>query len=406
MLNISRNIKRLNLLNSAAACSALLLFFTSAATHAQGPETSYTTRGIASVSEGDISAARFAALNDAQQKAILAALADQMPLEKLSASFTTLRNLFISRPDVYVQRFKILDETTLAGNYHILIETFIEGELMRSDLESIGIHGPVQPKMKVLLMVAETASDEPYSSWWAADPARRLLPFNVGEQTARAFRERGVGVIDDATIPLASLAPREDEIFPERAAVLTAAQQAGADVVVLARAGLKQKNARSDTEPAQFQCDMSAEVLDVHLRETVLQTATNALGMHSDQDTAAQNAAAKASSRITEHILDKVLPAISGRYTYSLRCTFPGTRPESYAQDFFSLLRTALPEIVQINVRDTDDAHVFAADIVSDVEGGTLVQKALKTNLGGYRLTPGTMDDAVISLTVTPPGKP
>jgi hypothetical protein len=406
MLNIIRNIKRLNLLRAAAMCIALALVIAPGKTHSQSLGSNYTARGIAPVSDGNISAARTTALTDAQQKAVLTALADQMSLEKLSSSFATLHNLFISRPDVYVQRFKILNETTLSGNYHILIEAFIEDELMRNDLESIGINGPVQQKMKVLLMVAETASDKEYSGWWAADPAERILPVDVGEQMAFSFRERGVGVIDDGTIPFEPLAPNEDELFPGHEAVLRVARQAGADIVVLAKASIKQTAAQPGASITQMQCDMSAEVLDVHMRELVLQTATNSLGMHSDQDAAARDAAAKASSRIVEHILDRMLPAISGRHIYALRCTFPGTRPESYAQDFFSLLRAALPEIVRIDVRDTTDANVRQADIVSSVDGTTLMQKALRTELGGYKLTLGTVEDTVINLTVTPPETP
>ncbi len=387
-------------------CIALALVIAPGTTHSQSLGSNYTARGIAPVSDGNISAARTTALTDAQQKAVLTALADQMSLEKLSSSFATLHNLFISRPDVYVQRFKILNETTLSGNYHILIEAFIEDEPMRNDLESIGINGPVQQKMKVLLMIAETASNKKYSRWWAADPAERMLPVDVGEQMAFFFRERGVGVIDDGTIPFEPLAPNKDELFPGHEAVLRVARQAGADIVVLAKASIKQTAAQPGASITQMQCDMSAEVLDVHMRELVLQTATNSLGMHSDQDAAARDAAAKASSRIVEHILDRMLPTISARHIYALRCKFPGARPESYAQDFFSLLRAALPEIVRIDVRDTTDANVRQADIVSSVDGTTLVQKALRTELGGYKLTLGAVEDTVIYLTVTPPETP
>ena len=204
-----------------------------------------------------------------------------------------------------------------------------------------------------------------YASWWAADPAERLLPLDVGEQMAFFFRERGVGVIDDGSIPVAPLAPIAGDVFPGREAVLMAARQAGADIAVLARADLKQTEAQPGSSFAQVQCDMSAEVLDVHTRELVLQTATNALGMHIDQAAAAQDAASKACSRLVEQILDRMLAANSGRHTYAFRCTFPGARPESTSMDFFRLLRAALPEIVQINVRDTTDAHVRIADIVS-----------------------------------------
>jgi hypothetical protein len=73
--------------------------------------------------------------------------------------------------------------------------------------------------------------------------------------------------------------------------------------------------------------------------------------------------------------------------------------------DFFRLLRAALPEIVQINVREVTDAHVRIADIVSTIDGDALVQKALKIEPGGYRLALGVVEDTVINLTVTAPGQ-
>ena len=160
MLNMIRNIKRLNISRAAIACIALALILAPGSAHSQSPGSSYTARGIAPVSGGNISEARTAALTDAQQKVVLAALADQMPLKKLNDSLASLNNLFISRPDVYVQRFKILNETTLSGSYHILIEAFTEDELLRNDLESIGVNGPAQQKTAVLLLVAETSSGE------------------------------------------------------------------------------------------------------------------------------------------------------------------------------------------------------------------------------------------------------
>jgi hypothetical protein len=404
MLNMIRNIRRLNISRIAVACSALLLILAPGSAQSQSPGSSYTARGIAPVSGGNIAEARTAALNDAQQKVVLAALADQMPFAKLNSLLATLQNLFINRPDVYVQRFKILNETTISDSYHILIEAFTENELLRKDLESMGVNAPSQQKTAALLLIAETSSGERYASWWAPDPTERLLPLDVGEQMAFFFRERGIAVLDNARIPVEPLAPIAGEVFPGREAVLMAASRAGADIVVLAKADLKQMGAQPDTSFAQVQCDLSAEVLDVYMRELVLQTTTNALGMHIDQRVAAQDAASKACSRIVEQILDRMPAAKNERHTYALRCTFPGARPAATSMDFFRLLREALPEIVELNVREVIDAHVRIADIVSTVDGAALVQKALQTKPGGFRLAPGAVEETVINLTVTLPG--
>jgi hypothetical protein len=405
MLNIVRNIKRLNLLRAAASIAFVLILMPDT-THSQTPASNYTARGIAPVSGGNISAARATAITDAQQKIVLAALADQISLEKLSSSFATLHNLFISRQDVYVQRFKILSETTLAGTHYILIEAFTENELLRRDLESIGMHGPAQQKTAAFLMVAETSADKKYARWWAIDPTERILPLNVSERMALSLQERGIAVIDKERIPVEFLAPNTDSVFPGHEAILTAASRAGADIAVLARTDLKQTEAQPESAFIQVQCDMTVEVLDVRTRELILQTATNALGIHIDQEAAAQEAVAKACSRLAEQISDRTRTASSSTHTYSFRCTFPGARPESASQDFFSLLRAALPEIIQLKVRPDTEANIRFADIISSVDGASLVQKTMRTQPGGYGLTLGVVEDTVINLTVTQPGKP
>ena len=405
MLNIARNIKRLNLLRAAASI-AFVVILMPGTIHSQTPASNYTARGIAPVSGGNISAARATAITDAQQKIVLAALADQLPLEKLSSSFATLHNLFISRPDVYVQRFKILSETTLAGTHYILIEAFTENELLRRDLESIGMHGPAQQKTAAFLMVAETSADKGYARWWAPDPAERILPLNVSEQMALSLQERGIAVIDQEGIPVELLAPNADSVFPDHEPVLTAARRAGADIAVLVRTDLKQTEALPESAFIQVQCDMIVEVLDVRTRELVLQTATNALGIHINQEAATLEAVAKACSRLAEQISDRTRTASSTSHAYSFRCTFPGARPESAAQDFFSLLRAALPEIIQLKVRPDTEANIRFADIISSVDGASLVQKTMRTQPGGYGLTLGMVEDTVINLTVTKPGKP
>jgi len=405
MLNMIRNIRRLNIFTTAAIGVACVLFFAPGSTCAQNTASNYTAQGIASVPDGNISSARAMALTDAQQKIVLAALADQMSFEKLSNYFTTLQELFINRPDVYVQRFKILNETTLQDTHHISIAAFVENELLQRDLESIGVHSPTEKTTKILLMVAEALSpDTNYFSWWAADPSERILPIDIGKQMAFFFRERGVGLVDNGKISTLTLTPHAGSVFPGQEAVLTAARQAEADIVVLVKATLNQTAAQPNDAFTQVQCNLKAEILSVKKHASILQTATNALGMNFDQDSAAQDAVAKACSRLAETITDKVLVANTSKHAYSLRCTFPGARPESSAQDFFSLLRATLPEIVQINVHETEDISIRMADITSIVDSATLIQKAMYAKPGGYKLKLGVIEDTIINLTVIPPG--
>jgi len=305
MLNIIRNIRRLNIAGAAAFCVLLMLPGLGGAQDAPAP--CRTARGYAPVAGGNMPAARAAALIDAQQKVVLAALADQMPLEKLNSSAAALQPLFFDKPDVYLQRFKIISETTVAGTHQILIEAAINDDLIRSDLATIGLYKPVQQKAQLLLMVAESGAPEGrYACWWATDPAQRIAPFDVGGRMAELISEQGIGVVDAGTVPREALVMSQGEVYPERSALLEAARRAGAAFVVMGRAAVKPVVSPGGSTVAQVQCDIQAEVLDVRTNEMVLHSSASALGVHIDQESAAQDAIAKACSRIVEYILDRI----------------------------------------------------------------------------------------------------
>ncbi len=402
MSNKIRNIKRLNIAR-AAVLLALAILPAAAAAQEQSPVIARTARGFATVNGGNMPEARAAALTDAQQKIILAALADQMPLDKLNGSSGALQPLFFNKPDVYLQRFKIVSETTVAGIHQIVIEAAANDDLIRSDLATIGLYKPPQQKSRVLLMVAEAGPSGGSHAWWAADPAQRIMPFDVGGRMAAILRERGIDVLDPGAVAREQLAPNPGEAFPSRDALLEAARRADAAIVVMARAAVNPAASPAGSTVAQAQCDMQAEALDVRTREVLLHSSANALGTHIDQEAAAQDAVEKACSRIADYIIDRMPAADADNHRYSIRCAFPGPLPEATVDGFFKLLREALPEAVRLTVRDTGEANVRMVDIVSSLEAAALVQKAQRADLKGYTIAPGAADGSVTSLYVTAP---
>lgn len=405
MKNIARNIKRLNSVVAAACLVAAAIVCPCA--HAQDSAAFYTTRGIAPVPSGNISAARAAALTDAQQKAVLAALAERMSLEQLTRHSATLQDMFISKPEMYVQRFKIIDETTLPGIHQVRIEAVVAEELLAVDLETIGVLGPARRTMRVLIMAAEEMpAGGVYAGWWSADPANRTAPLGAGSMIAELFRERGIEVIDENDVSRSGLVPQANQIFPDREAILEAARRSKAAAAVLTRVRLRPAVARPGSGFMQVQCDIQADVLDVRTRQLLLQTETNALGMHIDRESAAQDAVQKACLRIVQYVVDRMPTATGNNVDFCFRCTFPAAVTQSTAHDFFKLLRAALPEIKQLRVRDTTEADVRLADIISSIDGAALAHKALQADLQGYRIELGVIEDRVINLRVTPPGAP
>ena len=183
---------------NASFILALFCFFSIAPGYAQndGTETLYGS-GVARINEGDIAKARQNALLDAQKKAVLQAVCTMLPFDAFSDYYLALANLFFTQPDLYLQRFKIIEERSLFDLYRVTIAGAVQKQLLKDALISVGVLNPEPEKAGILLMMASWDTDNPEPSYWWSSNQAASRPFDEPQQTLKEyFIRKGAVVIN------------------------------------------------------------------------------------------------------------------------------------------------------------------------------------------------------------------
>jgi len=160
-------------------------------------EKGYFGSGIAKIKNGNVSAARKKAFIDAREKVIISAVSSQLSLGDMSKYFIMLKKLFFEKPDIYLQRFKLISEHSLYDRYQVNVQGFVQQDLLRQELKSIGILGSAREKAKVLIMIAEKDLTGSSETVWGDSGNNIFSEASViNSNLSSYFRDSGFDVVD------------------------------------------------------------------------------------------------------------------------------------------------------------------------------------------------------------------
>ncbi len=311
----------------------LIFIFSGAAISQDFNEAGFFGRGVSKIEDGNVSEARKNAFIDAQEKALISAVSSYMPVNDISEYFLMLKKLFFEHPDIYLQRFKLVSEHALYDMYQVNIHGFVQQDMLRKDLESMGILGSGREKTRVLLMIAETGpADSKEVLWWKPGQDISSVVSAVNENLSTYFKDSGFHVIDPAGERPGysgdvNLGPDSD---PEEVARF--ASGFGADIVVIGISELKKTESRRLTSVESIQCGMNARIISVRDASVLVHAATYKLGMHVDELSAARAAVDKASMHLTGQIVDKIYLKLRSVNGYVFRLSLDESSVENDVQ--------------------------------------------------------------------------
>lgn len=386
----------------SAACIILHCVFPAAAQETLIQE-EFTGRGIARITGGDIAGARQTALADAQKKLLIDAVSAQLPAEALASSFTKLMNQVFTRPDIYLERFKIITENTLPDVYQVTVSGVVQKDMLRHDLESLGLAKPEPDKTPVLLMIAEKGLDPAGEQfWWSFGNEALFSQGMVQQKLARFFSEKGLSIVNpfesSANVSLQLIGQSAE---PDTGTVCQVASQLGARIIVLGKAALTRVRGQQSSAP-EIQCDVSARAIDAKSRSVVVQASTYALGVQADEATAAQDASEKACRQLSEQITDRLYQQLRNINEYILKLTFNKPVTDGEARDCVHAFKAVLPGLELIEVSSQDDATHWTAQVTSPIESTALLQKMFGTGVPGYVTKITAARDNIIEMRVAP----
>lgn len=267
----------------------------------------YLGCGLARVAGGDVSAARDSALKDAQAKVVLQALSAQLTVADMTQRFSELRNLFMVRPEVYLQSFKVIREHAQVDLYQISIQGVVQQEQLRHDLESMGILKPEAEKIRVLVMLAEKDFDhtEPVF-WWAGSRQAAGSRFGMQQSLEKKLAEQGLQVVNPpGAAGTAMSAEISQTAEPDIEKGSRFASQFGASILVMGIAELTRSTEQPKAVIKNIQCSLRVQLIDVSMQNTVAQVTTSALGASIEEEAAAADAIDKACAQAARQMLDR-----------------------------------------------------------------------------------------------------
>jgi len=362
-------------------------------------EAGFFGRGVSKIDNGNVSEARRKAFIDAQEKVLISAVGSQMPVSDISEYFLMLKKLFFEHPDIYLQRFKIVSEHALYDMYQVNIHGFVQQEILRQDLESMGILGSGRKKKKVLLMITEKGpADSAEVMWWNPGRDVSAVVSVVNENLSTYFRDSGFYVIDPAGLNQGDL----NEVKPGPDAdpdeVARFASVFGADIAVIGRSELKKTESRGLTSVESIQCGMKARIIGVRDASVLVQAATYKLGMHVDELSAARAAVEKASMHLTGQIVDKIYLKLRSINGYMFRLSMAEGSGEDDVERWLDALKSILPDVVPASIENEDGIWVVKID--SPMKRADIVQKILQFGVEGYVSELVSADEGIIEMKI------
>ncbi len=362
-------------------------------------EAGFIGRGVSKIEEGNVSEARRKAFIDAQEKVLISAVSSQMPVSDIAEYFLMLKKLFFEHPDIYLQRFKLVSEHALYDMYQVNIHGFVQQDILRQDLESMGVLGSGREKKKVLLMIAEKGpADSAEVLWWNPGQDVSSVVSVVNENLSTYFKDSGFYVID----PLgegsgdSSVAKPGPDSDPDEVARFAAGF--GADIAVIGRSELKKTESRGLTSVESIQCGMKARIISVRDSSVLVQAATYKLGMHVDMLSASRSAIDKACMHLTGQIVDKIYLKLRSFNGYMLRLSFAEGSVENDVEMWLDALKSILPDVMPVSIENEEG--VWAVKIDSPMKKADIVQKVLQFGVEGYISELVSADEGVIEMKI------
>ena len=379
----------------------LMIIFPGMAIAQDFNEAGYFGSGVAKIKNGNVSDARKKAFIDAQEKVLIAAVGSQLSLGGISKYFLMLKKLFFEKPDIYLQSFKLISEHTLYDIYQVNIQGFVQQDMLRLELKSLGILDSEREKTKVLIMIAEqdiaSASE---TSWWESGQQNVSSQASIiNKNLSNYFRDSGFDVIDpsvEQARQTSSVRPGPDA-DPEEVARF--ADAFGADIVVIGRSELKHIENRRLASVESIQCAINARVISVISSYVLVQAATYKLGMHVDELTASRLAINNACSHLAGQMVDKIYLKLRNSNYYEFRLAMDKDSEQNDVKKWLDSLKTLLPDVVPRSIEEKEDVWIVKTD--SSLKRADIVQKILHSGVEGYRSKLISADGEVIEMKIS-----
>jgi hypothetical protein len=366
------------------------------------------TIGIGEIIGNDLVSTRERAIEDAQKKAIVQAVAREISLKIMEDNYKILNEKLYLQGQRFIESFKVLSEVPQGNFYRITIQFALSRNDLRNELKKLGITRQFSRIPRILLMVAEKdIGQKQYIYWWSYENS--ALPLTLMESILKGkLQERGIYVVDHIALlkELVQYKRYSREINLSEEAMKEYGKQFDADIVINGNVEMDMIKAEGDNGMKSVQANIAAKAIQVENGRVFMVTSFYAPASNTDEATAKREALKKALGMLSYQVTDLINRQWKGKADSKIIfLKVVGLGNFSAFLTFKEEVKRRIPEITGIYPRGISPEN-SQIDVETKLDIPTFVQMLTSRNFEGFNLNVLSSSPALIELKIDPKSVP
>ena len=366
------------------------------------------TIGIGEIIGNDLVSTRERAIEDAQKKAIVQAVAREISLKIMEDNYKILNEKLYLQGQRFIESFKVLSEVPQGNFYRITIQFALSHNDLRNELKKLGITRQFSRIPRILLMVAEKdIGQKQYIYWWSYENS--ALPLTLMESILKGkLQERGIYVVDHIALlkELVQYKRYSREINLSEEAMKEYGKQFDADIVINGNVEMDMIKAEGDNGMKSVQANIAAKAIQVENGRVFMVTSFYAPASNTDEATAKREALKKALGMLSDQVTDLINRQWKGKADSKIIfLKVVGLGNFSAFLTFKEEVKRRIPEITGIYPRGISPEN-SQIDVETKLDIPTFVQMLTSRNFEGFNLNVLSSSPALIELKIDPKSVP
>jgi len=323
--------------------------------------------GSAVIQGEDLAAAREQAITNSLGVALHATVERLIDAQTLVEWFQAVDRELYSRPNDYIQGFRVLAESTFGGHYRVMVQTTVAADKVAAKLTDLGVLTPQQGLPRILLLLSEqNVNDVQPIFWWGKNLLQTPMVTEVAAESV--LSESAFEVIDRRQVSAALDYPQM--LSDEQAIEL--GRRLNAQVVIIGQAAAEARPSSVAGTLRSFSAFVTARALRVETGKVIASDQKSALAV-GEADTAAgrqalENAATLITQSLAGQIAESWRQAQSGSGQLSVLVEGTGGQIASFVR--FRSLLGSIPGVKGLQLTEMNaNSAVMAVDYQGSPRG-------------------------------------
>ncbi|MCX5885182.1 MAG: hypothetical protein NT096_04620 [Proteobacteria bacterium] len=367
------------------------------------PDEGIISVGMSEVIENDLVGARERAIEDAQKKAMVQAVASEIPSKMMEDNHRILNEKLYQQGQRFIQSFKVLSEVPQGNFYKITIRFALSQPDIKNELKKIGVTRQSQRPLRLLLMIAERdLGQRQFVFWWSSEnPGSRPT---LSESILKSkFQERGMYVVDHISL-LKEISQKKysRDVNLAEETVKEYGRLFDGDIVINGNVEIEMVKSEGDSGMKSVQANIAAKALQVEDGKILMVTSFHAPASSTDEVTAKGEALRKALGMLSDQMSDLISRQRKGKADGNvILLKVAGLQGFSEFLTLREEIKRRIPEIKGIYQRgiSLENSQI---DVETKLDAPALIQLLTSRDLESFNFHVLSSSQALIELTVSP----